>query len=232
MSAGMAHELNQPLTVISTLAEGMLMRLEAGRPLTGPAWSEGCEGILESVERMRRVTDHLRIYAREHAIDTRERVDLRDVVDGALTLTEAQLRSRGIDLDTAIPDDPAVVQGQRFRLEQVLVNLLQNARDAIDERLETARQREQPEPPARIAIAVYREASCAVLEVADTGAGMDEDTQARMLDPFFTRKAPDRGTGLGLSIAHGIVREHGGVLHCRSRLGAGTTFRVDLPIPD
>ena len=166
MAAGMAHELNQPLTVISALAEGMLLRLE-----------EGIEVALE--------------------------------------------------LDPGL--DP--VLGDRYRLEQVLINLIHNARDAVETRHEDMPPSERADWHMRVDIRTRQHGDELVVEVEDNGVGMSEASRLQALEPFFTTKGPDRGTGLGLSISHAIVQDHGGEIECESREGEGTIFRVRLPLP-
>jgi len=229
MAAGMAHELNQPLTVISTMAEGVEIRRQAGidmEPEHVEMWSRE---ILAAVERMRRLVTHLRTFSRDHSQEPRQSLSLNTVVEGAQSMTQTQLRSRGIhvkvDLDQELP--PAL--GDRYGLEQVVINLLHNARDAVEARGRQLSGQSGAGLQMQIEVVTRSQDLGPVLEVRDNGAGMDEATQERVFEPFFTTKGPGEGTGLGLSIAHGIVRAHGGILECDSVLGRGATFRVKLP---
>jgi len=228
MAAGMAHELNQPLTGISTIAEGIELRRQRGMELPAERQTHWNQQTLECVDRMRTVIDHLRTFSRDHSALPQERVQLNDVVQGALTLTAAQLRSRGIELQLDLDPDLGTVAGDPHRLEQVLVNLIANARDAMDDRPGC----EGVGAADRMALTIRTRTGSegVVVEVRDTGCGVSERNQTRLFEPFFTTKESDRGTGLGLSISYAIVRDHGGCIDCESVPGRGALFRVSLPV--
>lgn len=218
MSAGMAHELNQPLTVISALAEGLGLRLESGQEVTTERSLAWAQDILGQVERMRHVIEHLRLFSRDRSPELEEAVDLTAVVDAALSMCATQLRAHGVELSVDIDEGIPPVCGDAYALEEVLLNLLSNARDALEGR-----------EGARVRLRVAAVDGGVEVEVADNGPGISAENQVRLFDPFFTTKDPDRGTGLGLSIAYAIARQHRGTLRCASTLGAGATFRLHLP---
>ena len=238
MSAGMAHELNQPLTVISAVAEGLQIRLAQEIEVTEArqvAWSQD---ILEQVERMSKLIEHLRVFSRDQSSQPKGTVALNQVVESALGMSRAQLRSHGVALELQLGEELPPLRGDKHRLEEVLLNLLGNARDSLDER-ESAPEQGREESPKSLKIRTYMRppdgqgaTGAVVLEVQDTGTGIDPADEARLFEPFFTTKDPDRGTGLGLSISYAIVREHGGDMECETRLGEGALFRVTLPIGD
>lgn len=257
MAAGIAHELNQPLTVVATLAEGLQIRLEQGMAVPQERQLKWSEEVLAQVERMRRIIDHLRDFSRKRLELPSEVVDLNRVVDSALGMSLAQLKTHGIELRQELAAELPPVLGDPYRLEQVLINLIGNARDALDQR-----ERElgdHPPPDWRKVLWVrtrliearrdQREATVegsdglrsadwsnqtgqdwVVVEVEDCGLGISEENQRRLFQPFFTTKEPGVGTGLGLSISYTIVRDHRGRLECRSRLGEGAVFQVWLPV--
>jgi two-component system NtrC family sensor kinase len=143
-------------------------------------------------------------------------VDVGKVIQETLNLVEHQLRNSTIEvkLDTqALPP----VKGNAGKLQQVFLNLFLNARDAM-------------ETGGTLAIRVWSEGGFARIDVADSGQGIQPENLARIYDPFFTTKAARKGTGLGLSVTYGIVREHGGTIEVESRPGAGSRFRVELPL--
>jgi len=139
---------------------------------------------------------------------------------------QTQLENHGIALALDLSDALPKVWGHP--LEQVVLNLLSNARDAVDERAE----RVEAAYTKRIQILTCTEDDAVVIEVEDNGVGMDEATRQRLFEPFFTTKDADRGTGLGLSIIYAIVRNHDGEIAAESEQGVGTTFKVMLPVVD
>lgn len=224
LAAAMAHELNQPLTVVSTLAEGLQLRLEQGlHPSQADllAWSRDTLG---SVDRMQRLIEHLRAFARDRRGEARDAISPRRVVDDALRFLRVQLASQGIALTVEVPDLPPV-RMDPYGIEQVLVNLLTNARDAVRARAET-----QPAPPMAIHVRGHREPGRVLLEVEDNGIGIPEAARKQLFEPFFTTKG-DEGLGLGLAISQEIVTEHGGRLEAEA-LQPGTRFRLCLPLVD
>lgn len=214
MAAGLAHELNNPIGIISSRIELMLLDAES-RPL--PEDVEADLRVLHRhAQRVARVAQGLLSFARR-APGRRGPVDLNHLVEETLLLLERQMARRGIALKRALAPELPPVEGDANALQQVLVNLLANARDAVGEggevSVETAAVAGTP-PTVR-------------LVVRDTGPGIPPDVLPRIFDPFFTTR-PD-GTGLGLSISYGIVREHGGTLEVDSAPGQGAAFTVTLP---
>lgn len=224
MAAGMAHELNQPLTVISTLSDGLQLRREFGMEMSDEDMKEWHDSMSEAIERMASTIEHLRVFSRDHTGDRPTPIAVSDVVDGVLSMAATQLRSHGIYVDVEVAPDLPKVVGNRFRLEQVLVNLVSNARDALD-----ALPAEEPRRDKHVRLGAYREEGGVVLEVADNGIGMDAATLERALQPFFTTKGPREGTGLGLAISRAIVEDYGGRIECDSAPEGGCVFRVHLP---
>jgi PAS domain S-box-containing protein len=211
LAAGVAHEVNTPLTGISSYTQMLLEDLASDDPRR--------EVLLKIEEQSHRASSIanslLNLVRPERAIF--ERLSLSDTVREVLRLLEPQIRGRGLTLETELDEDGPRVDGHKGKLQQVLLNLLLNARDAVDE-------------GGRIRVATYARDGRAILEVTDDGMGISEDDLPRIFDPFFTTKGRGKGTGLGLSISHGIVREHNGELHVESVPGEVTRFRVELPV--
>src|SRR5262249_26025523 len=150
--------------------------------------------------------------------ETMESLDLREVVEEALTLFEPQLRGGTLRLIRKLEANLPRITGNRGKLQQILLNLLLNARDARE--------------PAggTITVGLRRAGHRLVLDVSDTGCGIADEDLGRIFDPFFTTKSRGKGTGLGLSLSYNIVREHRGEIGVESRAGEGTTFTIELPI--
>ena len=215
MSAGISHELNQPLMAIRSFAENGAEFLNRGRP--EPA-AENLSRISDMARRMGRIIRNLRAFARNEA-EPVTRVDLVQVVTQAVELTEAQLRARDVTLDWEPPANPVPVCGGEVRLVQVLVNLITNAADAMAE-----------QDDRRIRISLERVAGRLRLTVRDIGPGIEDPE--RLFEPFYTTKAvgSGEGMGLGLSISYGLVQSFGGEIRGVNMDDAdgGAAFMVDL----
>jgi PAS domain S-box-containing protein len=214
LAAGLAHELNNPIGIMSSRIE--LILLDAQRTGLPPAVAEDLQVIHRHAGRVARIAQGLLSFAR-NTPGQRTTVDLNLLVQDAVMLAGKSLTSEGIEIETALDAELPLVPGDPTGLQQVILNLVVNARDAIEGTgriaIETARV---PGPPGGIR-----------LSVADTGRGIAPDDLARIFDPFFTTKP--RGTGLGLSITHGIVRDHGATIDVESAPGRGTRFVVTFP---
>ena len=226
MVAGVAHELNQPLTVVETTTGDISLRLMEGMPLETDELREMMEDVRGVVNRMAGTVDHLRVFSRDVSEEPRQAMDVNEVIESSLKLMGSQLENRGVDLVLDLWDALPEVWGHPHPLEQVVLNLLSNARDAVDERAEM----EEAGYDKQVQIRTRVENDVVVIEVEDNGVGMDEATRQRLFEPFFTTKDADRGTGLGLSITYAIVRNHDGEIDVESEQGVGTTFKVMLPL--
>jgi signal transduction histidine kinase len=212
LAAGVAHELNQPLMVIRGQAQLLLDDTLA------PAARQRVERIERQTEKMMRVIDHLRTFGRRSS-GTAQPVALNQVVDEALLLIGQQIRDRTIALELALAAPAPVALAEANEVEQILLNLLSNAVDALAER----------GGPGRIVVRTWADAAGCHLSVGDDGPGIAPEVLARIFDPFFTTKEIGKGTGLGLSISRQIARHWGGDLTVVSTPGAGATFTLSLP---
>ena len=226
MAAGVAHELNQPLTVVETTAGDICLRLMVDIPLETDELREMMENVRGVVDRMAGTVDHLRVFSRDVSEEPRQAMDVNEVIESSLKWMRTQFENHGIDLALDLSDALPEVWGHPHPLEQVVLNLLSNARDTVNDRADI----EGAGYDKRIWIRTRVEDDAVVIEVEDNGVGMDETTRQRLFEPFFTTKDADRGTGLGLSIIYAIVRNHDGEIAIESEPGVGTTFRVILPV--
>ena len=226
MAAGMAHELNQPLMGVRGLAEHMLIGQDRGWELTTAQFCDRLQRIIEQADRMVHIIEHIRMFARQAGKPERSKVDINDVVRSATDLLGVQFRSHGLELDCDLGQDLPAVSANAFSLEEVLLNLLNNARDAVEE---DRAQGKSPRVVVRTRANGIADAPAVRIEVIDTGHGIPEDVMAKVFDPFYTTKDPDKGTGLGLSISRSIVAELEGSLRMESAVGRGTTAIISLP---
>lgn len=233
ITAGVAHELNQPLNGIRTFAEGTLLGIRKGWVLPKDELQETLADIIAQVDRATEIIDHMRIFARDQVQDYPKRFKLEEVVRGALKLIGTQLRSQGVEVQHEIEDGLPVCTGWPNQLEQVVLNLVSNSRDALDARRAASKPSEGGDSGWRpvIQIRAYGDVSCRAvhLEVRDNGGGIPEEAMPRIYEPFFTTKEVGKGTGLGLAIAQGIIARHQGRIEVDNRPGEGVTFTVVLP---
>lgn len=214
MSASVSHELNQPLAAMKTYLAGARLLIQRRRPEEALA---SFQRIDDLIDRMGAITRQLKSYARKGA-EAFEPFDVRDAVSSALAMMEPQLRTRRVAIARTVPDRPAMVLGDRLRLEQVIVNILRNALDAT---------RSAREPAVEILLAAGQSVS---LTIRDNGPGI-EDLE-NLFEPFYTTKQPGDGVGLGLAISSGIVNDLGGRLTARNAPDGGAVFEVVLPALD
>lgn len=213
LAAGVAHEVNTPLTGISSFTQMLLERAEPGDPRTQ---------LLEKIERQTfraaKIVNSLLNLARPAEGDAGP-VDIHAVIGDVLSLLEHQFKSSRVQVRKELTSPAPIVRGVEYKLQQVFLNLFLNARDAMPR-------------GGWLTVSSRIDGAHAVIELADTGVGIPAEHLARIYDPFFTTKPDGRGTGLGLSVTYGIVQEHGGVLSCESAPGQGTRFKLQLPRVD
>jgi two-component system NtrC family sensor kinase len=214
--SGVAHELNNPLTSIAGLAELLLER-----PPHPELPREHLRVIHDQAERAGRIVRNLLTFARK-GVAEKTAVDLNDVVTRTSLLIVYELQLHGIELDSELSPDPVVVLGDRYELQQVLLNLVTNAVQAVGGL--------EPGRPRRITLITSRTDGEAALRVRDTGPGVPGHLAPYLFTPFFTTKAPGEGTGLGLSLSYGLVNAHGGTLSYEPPPEGGAEFRVTLPL--
>ncbi|MDO7904270.1 ATP-binding protein [Pseudomonas sp. K1(2024)] len=218
LATGLVHEINQPLNVMRMAVTNSLKRLHSGTADV-PYLSEKLQRIETQVERTVRLVEHMRVYGRRSELERQAFVAWR-AVDGALALLGEGLRGKGVKVQAESPASALQVLGHPDQLEQVLINLMVNARDALLER-------RTPAPCIRLA--QQRVDGCVCLLVEDNAGGIDPRLLGRIFEPFFTTKPAGVGTGLGLSVSHGIIEAMGGTLEV-ANAEHGACFRVVLPL--
>ena len=227
MSAGIAHELNQPLNVIKMGSEYLQMAMEENHHSLEPELVDVTRKISTQVDRASEIIKLMREFGRKPDFK-KEHVNINAVIKAVLVIIGQQLKLHDIeialDLDKSIPP----ILAQTNRLEQVFFNLLANAKDAIQQKRETAGNTF----PEQINISTYSQDDHVVVTVSDTGIGIPEEIKDKIFEPFFTTKEVGKGMGLGLSILYGIVKEYGGEIDIESVPGQGTSFKHIFPIAD
>ena len=225
MAAGMAHEINQPLNVIQVCADFFLKMLNRGQKIEDEDLRSMANDIVANVERASGVIKHVRDFARQSE-PVRTRVNINDPVNDVFKVLGHQLKVHDVnvklDLDADIPD----ILAEHNRLEQVFINLVSNAIDAMDEK---DNRPEFSDKQKQLTIQSGVENSHVYVKVIDTGTGMSEDVKNKIFEPFYTTKKVGKGTGLGVSISYGIVQDYKGSIEIESELGKGTTFTLKFP---
>jgi PAS domain S-box-containing protein len=213
LAAGVAHEVNTPLTGISSFTQMLLEGASPDDPKTA---------VLEKIERQTfraaKIVNGLLNLARPAQVDSGP-CDVNTVINDVLSLLEHQFKNSSIQVRKELAAAGPAVQAIEHKLQQVFLNLFLNARDAMPK-------------GGWLTIVTRQEPGVAIVEVGDTGSGIPAEQLSRIYDPFFTTKAIGKGTGLGLSITYGIVQEHGGTISCDSQVGHGTRFTIQLPLAE
>ncbi|MBF0301430.1 MAG: PAS domain S-box protein [Desulfamplus sp.] len=220
MSAGIAHEINQPLNTIKMGSEYLNLLLDQKKTITEAQIRDMATEISEQVDRATEIINNLRAFGRKSGL-TMERVSLSEPIQGVLSIIGRQFSIQRIAIRLDLAEDLPQVKGHNNRLQQVFFNLLNNARDAIQEKMEY-----EPELYGDILVRTYTENGKVVVTVTDNGVGIPEVVRNKIFEPFFTTKQTGKGMGLGLAITYGIVRDYGGTITIDSKPGQGTTFSL------
>ncbi len=226
MAAGIAHELNQPLTVVRGAAESSLIGIEEGWDMGLEAVARDMTTIVAQADRMTHIIEHVRMFARDAGKAERGSVQINEVVRSAVGMLESQFRSNGIRLVCELTENLPAVEANSFSLEEVILNLMSNARDAM---MDGNGQLAEDSILRLRTGATDGQAPLVTVEVEDNGTGIDVDILEKVFDPFFTTKDPDKGTGLGLAVSKSILEEFGGQIDIQSQPDRGTTVSISLP---
>jgi len=217
LSAGIAHELNQPLAALTSYAHNTKILLDRDR---GKDAADNLEKMAALTERMAKIINHLKTFARRPSDDI-ERADLNTVIANALSFFDSRIRTESVTVNRSPVNGQILVRADEIRLEQVLINLFSNALDAMGET-----------SPRTLDVLVSKNAGGVDLVIRDTGKGLKKDELEKIFDPFFTTKEVGEGLGLGLSISYNIIKDFDGALRATSEPGAGTSFSITLPKGD
>jgi len=210
LAAGVAHEVNTPLAIITSNAQLLMREMDPADPRT-----KTLEKITKQAFRASEIANNLLKFSRVGTSDYTD-LDLNRVISETLSLVEPILKAARVTVSTHLAAALPPVYGNAGKLQQVFMNLIMNARDAMPH-------------GGELVISTEAENSSLHVEVTDNGVGIPSDQLSKIFDPFFTTKATSRGTGLGLAVTYGIIREHSGLIQVDSVVGRGTTFRLELP---
>jgi signal transduction histidine kinase len=221
LASGVAHEVNNPLMGIINYADLIKSRVK------DDSLKEFSAGIVEEGDRLAKIVRNLLSFARQDVDEELTPISMEDIVESSLLLTGAILRKDQITLEKDIQKDLPEVNCRSQQIQQVIVNLLTNARDALNQRFKGYDEDKILKITAR---PLDKNGEKWIrLTVEDHGVGMSPEVRDRVFDPFFTTKSRAEGTGLGLSVSYGIIKEHRGELSVESEPGTGSKFHVDIP---
>jgi len=228
MATGIAHELNQPLSVIKTASSFFIRKIDRNEPIEEEILFNVLHKVDNNVDRATRIINHMRQFARKSDLNL-VKVQINDVLHNAFEIFSQQLKLRGIDVIWQKEKKLPGINADPSRLEQVFINLLINARDAIEERwgpqvIEKADK--------KIILKTRSDGDKIVCEICDTGKGVPQAMADKIFEPFFTTKEVGKGTGLGLSISYGIVKDCGGTIQVTDHKPEGACFILTFPVPD
>ena len=228
MAAGMAHEINQPLNVIQVCADFFLKMIKKGMPIKEEDLKSMANDISSNVQRASGIIKHMRDFARQsEAVKTK--VNINDPIKDVFKVLGHQLKVHQIELELDLDPELPFIMADHNRLEQVFINLVTNAVDAMDKKGEKLKDQDWNR---LLKIKSFSENGQAVVTVADTGTGIPKEIIDKIFEPFFTTKEVGKGTGLGVSISYGIVKDYEGAIEIKSEVGKGTTFELRFPVSE
>ncbi len=226
MATGVAHELNQPLSVIKTASTFIMKKTNRHEQINNDTLFTLLKKIDNNVDRASGIINHMRQFSRKPDHNM-VKVQVNKVVERAFHIFQQQLKIRGIiviwEMDGKLP----LISADSNRLEQVLINLILNARDAIEEKWG---DREDQSGGKKIIMRTSRDKTDVIVEVIDTGAGINDIIAEKIFEPFFTTKEAGKGTGIGLSISYGIIKDCGGIIYADKKKKDGAAFIIKFPI--
>ena len=226
MATGIAHEINQPLNNISLTLENVFNEIQSKKPVAPNYFKEKSERIFDNIYRMRSIIDHIRDFSRDQTDFFSGLFEINNSITNAASMISAQFKHRNIELIQEFDNEIPPILGNTFKFEQVILNLLVNAKDAMEDKKEMT----QIDFPMRVKVKTYHTKQFVFIEITDNGIGIKQNELDKIILPFYTTKAAGKGTGLGLSISHGIVKEMKGTIEIKSNPGVETTIKIKLPI--
>ena len=226
MASGIAHEINQPLNIISMVMDRILFETSKTETIDIEFLKNKSDKIFENIIRIRNIIDHVRAFSRSHENFVSTAFDINVSIENAISMISEQLKHLGINLSLSLNRQIPSLVGNTYKFEQVIVNLLINAKDAVIEKKSKLTEYFEPS----IEILTMHEGHFIIVEITDNGIGIGHDDLHNIMLPFFTTKDEGKGTGLGLSICYQIIKEMGGTIDIGSDPINGTKIRLILDI--
>ena len=225
LATGMAHEINQPLNTISLSIDNIIYSMD-NNTLSDTYLKTKMNKVFDNITRIKNIIDHVRTFSRDQDDFIQSELDINRSINNSISMIAEQINHKGISLEFNSPQELPPLKGNTYRLEQVMLNLLINAKDALEEK----KCKIGKSFKKHIEILVQKTTDQISIEVKDNGIGIPSENIDKILLPFYTTKPPGHGTGLGLSISYGIIKELNGELEIQSEVLKGTTIRIVIPI--
>ncbi len=226
LAAGMAHEINQPLGSISMGLDNIMYKYSKDE-LSEDYINRKFDSLFQDISRIRNIIEHIRIFSRDQQAEKFEKVSVNDVIYNALSLITSQYKNHNILLSIETTEEDCYTIGNKYKLEQVVLNLLSNAKFAVDEKLNSI---ENSDYQKMITIKSSVNDGNTFITIEDNGIGISEKIRDNIFDPFFTTKKAEVGTGLGLSIIYGIIKEMKGEIKVESEVNVFTRMIISAPL--
>jgi PAS domain S-box-containing protein len=226
MATGIAHEINQPLNILSFSVENILLELQNNHQLSPDLLARRSEKIFDSINRIGKIIDHVRYFSRDHHEYINSLFDVNESILNAQSMIAQQLSLRNIHVELLLDPHIPLVSGSTYKFEQVILNLLINAKDALYEKREML----SFDFDQVIEIKSFRNRQNVHVTITDNGSGIKHENLQKVMLPFFSTKVPGHGTGLGLSISYGIIKEMQGEIEITSVHGSNTQICITLPV--
>ena len=228
LAAGIAHEINQPLGGISMGLDNILFKLSMS-DVPEEYLRKKIDALFSDIDRIRQIINHVRVFSRDQKNLVDEVVDVNEVIKDSISLISRQYQNHNIEIALKLSNDECLTLGNKYRIEQVFLNLLSNAKFAVDEKFDDHIEANYSK---KIEITSYKDTKNVIVEFRDNGTGIPEHQINNIFDPFFTTKDVESGTGLGLSISYGIIKEMKGDIRVESKENEFTTIIVVMPVTE
>jgi C4-dicarboxylate-specific signal transduction histidine kinase len=226
MASGIAHEINQPLNIISLVMDKILFESAKTETIEYEFLKKKSDKIFENITRMRNIIDHIRAFSRSHEEYVLTSFDVNTSIENATSMIMEQFKHLGIVLNVTLGKQIPQILGNTYKLEQVILNLLVNAKDAVIEK----KNKRDDYTEMIIGVESYMENTLLIVEITDNGIGISSDDIQHIILPFYTTKEEGKGTGLGLTICYQIIKEMGGTIEIQSDVVHGTIIKLLLEI--
>jgi PAS domain S-box-containing protein len=225
LATGMAHEINQPLNTISLSIDNILFSID-NQSITEEYLKTKLDKVFDNISRIKKIIDHVRTFSRDQDDFTQSAFEINTSINNCISMISEQMHHKDINLTFNAYTDLPTIKGNIYRFEQVILNLLVNAKDAIEEKkIKNCKKFKK-----HINLSTGLIDNHILIEITDNGTGIKSEDIDKVLLPFYTTKPPGSGTGLGLSISYGIIKELGGEIEIQSSLLIGTTIKIKIPI--
>jgi len=222
MSAGIAHEINQPVGLIKIATQNLFHKFKQ-KKITEKYLKKKSAFVEENITRINKIIEHIRLFSRDQQQETQQKIDIKEILENALSMIQIQFKNHNITIQNNFENLESGTIGNKYRLEQVFLNLLSNARDSLEDKFD------ELDDAKKIVIRLKTNNNKIIIEVEDNGCGIEQKYIEHVFEPFYTTKSESKGTGLGLSICYGIIQEMNGSINLESQKGKGTTVSIVLP---